>query len=117
LKTFRDLKVWDKAHQLVLDIYKITKKFPNEEKFGLVSQLRRSASSIPSNIVEGFKRTSKKDFAHFINIAESSLEEAKYELLLSFDLNYIKKEDFDNLSEKCDEIGRMLHGLHKKLNS
>jgi len=116
LKTFRDLKIWEKSHALVLEIYKITKKFPGEEKFGLVSQLRRSASSIPSNIVEGFKRKSKKDFAHFINIAESSLEETKYSLLLSLDLCYLKRADFDALSEKCDEIGRMLNGLHKKLN-
>jgi hypothetical protein len=85
LKTFRDLKVWGKSHDLVLAIYKITKKFPGEEKFGLVSQLRRSASSIPSNIVEGFKRKSRKDFG--------------------------------TLSEKCDEIGRMLNGLYKKVSS
>jgi four helix bundle protein len=91
MKTFKDLKVWQKAHSLTLDIYKLTQSFPCEEKFGLVSQLRRSVSSIPTNIVEGFKRRSKKDFAHFINIAESSLEETKYNILLSYDLNYLKK--------------------------
>ena len=117
MKTFRDLKVWGKSHELVLAIYKITKKFPGEEKFGLVSQLRRSASSIPSNIVEGFKRKSRKDFAHFINIAESSLEETKYSLLLSLDLGYLTKADFGTLSKKCDEIGRMLNGLYKKVSS
>ncbi|MHC4476361.1 MAG: four helix bundle protein [Planctomycetota bacterium] len=116
MKSFRELKVWQKAHGLVLDLYKITKTFPSDERFGIVSQLRRAASSIPSNIVEGFKRRTKKDFAHFVNMAESSLEETKYGLLLSFDLGYLKKRDFDSLSEKCDEIGRMLNGLYKRLN-
>ncbi len=72
IKTFRDLRVWQSAHSLVLEIYKITKHFPDEERYGLISQLRRSASSIPTNIVEGFKRKSKKDYAHFINIADAS---------------------------------------------
>jgi len=67
VKTFRDLKVWQKAHELVLEVYRITKTFPNEEKFGLVSQLRRSASSVATNIVEGFKRKSNRDYAHFLN--------------------------------------------------
>ena len=67
MKTFKDLKVWQKAHMLVLEIYKITRNFPNEEKFGLTSQLRRSASSVPANIVEGFKRKSKRDYSHFLN--------------------------------------------------
>ncbi|RLF34767.1 MAG: four helix bundle protein, partial [Thermoplasmata archaeon] len=89
MKTFKELKVWQKAHQLVLEIYKITRSFPKEERFGLVIQIRRSVSSIPTNIVEGFKRKSKKDFAHFLNIAESSLEETKYHLLLAHDLKYI----------------------------
>jgi four helix bundle protein len=117
MKTFRDLKVWQKSHNLVLKIYKITKHFPSEERFGIISQLRRSGSSIPTNIVEGFKRKGNKEFRYFLNLADSSLEETKYHLILSLDLNYLVKEDFTKLEELCDEIGRMLNGLQKKLNS
>ena len=76
--TFRDIKVWEKAHKLVLEIYKITGKFPSHEKYGLTAQIRRSAASVPTNIAEGYKRKSDKDFLHFLNIADSSLEETKY---------------------------------------
>ncbi len=117
MKTFRDLKVWNKAHELVLEIYKITKSFPNEEKFGLVAQLRRSASSIPANIVEGFKRRSKRDYAHFLNLADASLEETKYHIILSKDLGYINNGDIDRLNCICDEVGKMLYGLQNKLNT
>jgi len=117
IKTFRDLKVWEKAHNLVLEIYKTTKNFPKEETYGLVAQLRRSGASIPTNIAEGFKRKSKKDYAHFINIAESSLEESKYHIILAKDLGYIKKEDFDKFVDMCDEIGKMLYSFHRKLTT
>ena len=76
-KTFRDLRVWQKSHDLTLKIYKITKYFPSEEKFGIVSQLRRAASSVPTNIVEGYKRKSSKEYSYFLNVAASSLEETK----------------------------------------
>ncbi len=112
---FKNLKVWEKAHSLVLAIYTITKRFPEEEKFGIVSQVRRSASSIPTNIVEGCKKNSTKEFIHFLNIAETSLEETKYHLILSKDLNYIEKKDFERLNAECEEIGRMITGLEKKL--
>jgi four helix bundle protein len=115
--TFRDLKVWQKSHELTLSIYKITKNFPSEEKFGIISQLRRAASSIPTNIVEGFKRRSNKEYSYFLNVAESSLEETKYHLILSLDLKYLQSKDFKELEDKCNEIGRMLNGLQKKLNS
>ncbi len=90
IKTFRDLKVWEKAHCLVLSVYKVTKKFPAEEKYVLVSQIRRSAASVPTNIVEGFKRKTDKDYAHFLNMADSSLEETKYQIMLARDLGYIQ---------------------------
>ena len=115
VKTFRDLIVWQKAHCLVLEIYKVTKNFPAEEKYGLALQLRRSAASIPTNIAEGFKRKSKKDYAHFINVADTSLEETKYHLILSKDLGYISLFDFKVLSDLCDEIGKMLHRFYQKL--
>jgi len=115
IKTFRDLKVWQKAHSLVLNIYRITINFPKEEKYMLVSQIRRSAASVPTNIVEGFKRKSKKDYAHFINIADTSLEETKYHIILGKDLGYIAENDFNDLGRLCDEIGRMLYRFHEKL--
>ena len=117
IKTFRDLNVWQKAHNLAIEIYKITKHFPEEEKYGLMAQLRRSSVSVPANIVEGFKRISKKDYAHFINVADGSLEETKYHILLAKDLGYIKEDDFNKLNDICDEIGRMLCGFHKKLTT
>ena len=89
IKTFRDLKVWQKAHCLVIIIYEITKSFPAEERYVLVSQIRRSAASISTNIVEGFKRRTNRDYAHFINIADTSLEETKYQIILAGDLGYI----------------------------
>ncbi len=117
IKTFRDLNVWQKSHNLVLEIYKLTRYFPKEERYGLVSQLRRSTISVATNIVEGFKRKSRKDYAHFISIADGSLEEAKYQILLIKDLGYIKEEDFFKLNNMCDEIGRMLCGFYKKLTT
>lgn len=115
IKTFRDLRMWEKAHQLVLEVYQATKSFPIEEKYGLVSQLRRSSASIPTNIAEGFKRKSKKDYAHFINIADGSLEETKYLLILTNDLGYLQSDDFDRLNQLSDEIGKMLYRFHNKL--
>jgi four helix bundle protein len=99
-----------------LNIYRITKNYSNEEKFGLISQLRRAAAS-PTNLVEGFKRRSNKDFAHFVNVGEASLEELKYLLILSMDLGYIQKADFEELNKLCEEIGRMLAGLYKTLRN
>jgi four helix bundle protein len=117
MKTFRDLKVWQKSHELVLEIYKATKNFPREEKFGLISQIRRSASSVPTNIVEGFKRKSDKEFMHFLNLADSSLEETKYHLILSLDLTYISRDEFDKLEQRCNEVGRMLYGLQQSIKN
>lgn len=116
LKTFRDLKVWEKGHQLTLNIYKMTKVFPQDEKFGLIAQLRRSSASIPTNIAEGFKRKSKKDQDHFFNIAECSLEETKYHLILSKDLNYLQDSDFESLTDQTEEIGRMLNAYRRSIS-
>jgi four helix bundle protein len=116
VRTFQDLIVWQKAHKLVLDIYRITRCFPDEEKYGVVSQIRRSAISVPANIVEGFKRKGKKEFCHYLTIADSSLEETKYHLLLCHDLAYIKNDNYVLLHEQCSEIGRMLTGSMRTLN-
>jgi four helix bundle protein len=109
LEHFRQLKVWQKAHAFVLEIYRMTQGFPNEEKFGLVSQMRRAAVSVPANVAEGFKRRSKKEKAHFYNIAQASLEEMKYYLVLSRDLGF--GFNFDDAWSRAEEIGKMLGGL------
>lgn len=112
---FEDLNVWQKAHALVLAFYKITKAFPHEEKFGLVSQMRRAGVSIAANIAEGFKKRGIRDKAHFYNIAQGSSEELRYYLILSKDLDYI--EDNVRILEMTDEVGRMLYGLINSLKA
>lgn len=109
LEDFRQLNVWKKAHKLVLDIYKLTAKLPSEEKFGLTSQMRRAAVSVPANIAEGFKKRGKPDKARFYNIAQGSLEELRYYLILSKDLQLITNNT--ELWDMTEEIGRMLTGL------
>ena len=111
MKRFQDLLVWQKAHQCVLDIYRATERFPAEEKYGLTSQMRRASISVSANIVEGHKRRSRREFAHFMLIAESSLEEVKYYLELSRDLGYLLQEHMELLHENAEEVGRMLYGL------
>jgi len=112
---FQDLEVWQKAHQLVLVVYKITQTFPNEEKFGLVSQMRRAGVSIAANIAEGFKKRGTRDKANFYNVAQGSLEELRYYFILSRDLGYLRTND--ELMESVDTIGRMLHGLVSSVRS
>ena len=111
MRKFQELIVWQKAHKLVLDVYQTTKRFPREEQYGLVSQMRRSAVSVPVNIVEGHKRKSKREFANFMSVAEGSLEELKYHLLLSQDLHYLPKDTATDLFDSAEEVGRMLSGL------
>ena len=115
IKTFNDLNVWKKAHKFVLQIYQATESFPDKERFCIISQIRRSAISIPTNLAEGGKRQSKKDFAHFVNIAEGSLEETKYHLLLSKDIGYLKTDTYEILVGHANEIGRMLYSLRRNL--
>jgi four helix bundle protein len=109
LSSFQQLKVWKKAHRLVLRVYELTGKYPKDERYGLVSQMRRAAVSVPANIAEGFKRRSPREKTRFYNIAEGSLEELKYFFILSRDLGYLNTNQ-DELSQ-ADEIGRMLNGL------
>ena len=108
IKVFRDLLVWQKAHQLVLLIYKITSDYPKQELFSLVSQIRRSSISIAANIVEGFRRKDLKESIRFYNIADASLEETKYHLLLSKDLNYINQTTYNIIINLSEEVGRLL---------
>jgi len=112
-KRFQDLEVWQRAHQLVLRIYEVTKRFPDNEKFGLISQMRRAAVSVPANIAEGFKKRSEKDKANFYNISQGSLEELRYFAILAKDLKYL--DNIEELSDLIDEVGRMLHGLIRSI--
>ena len=105
-KSYKDLLIWQKSHSLVLEVYKITKQFPREESFGLTSQLRRAAVSVPANISEGFARKGTNDKLRFYTIAAGSLSEVSYYLLLAQELGYA---DTDDLIEKADEAGRMLN--------
>ncbi|EKE14353.1 MAG: S23 ribosomal [uncultured bacterium] len=108
---FEKLEVWQKSHQFVLSVYKITRSFPKEELYALTSQLRRSASSVPTNIVEGNEKRSIKEYIQFLYTAKSSLAEAKYHLLLAQDLEYINNITFNELLNNINEIGKMLNGL------
>ena len=114
---FEKLIVWQRAHGLVIKIYKITKNFPREEKFRLTDQLCRSASSVPANIVEGNARRHKKEYLQFLNTALSSLEETKYHLLLAKDLEYLSSLEYDELLSLANEVGRLISGLTRSLKS
>jgi four helix bundle protein len=109
---FESLLVWKKAHKSVLTIYRMTDTFPDCEKFGLTSQLRRAAVSIPANIAEGYGKRSSADKARFYNIAQGSLNESRYYLRLAKDLGYAKTE---LITEQLNEIGRMLNSYSKKV--
>ena len=109
-KTFEDLLVWQKAHQFVLGIYAFSKNFPREEIYGLTSQFRRASISVAANIAEGFKKRGKSDKARFLNIAQGSLEECRYYLILSRDLNFGEIRQLKNLLE---EVCRMLSAYYK----
>ncbi len=108
-KKFEDLEVWQKAHRVVLQTYKMTKAFPSDEKFGLVSQMRRAAVSIAANIAEGFKKRGLKDKSNFYNISQGSLEELRYYMILARDLGYLNETQ--KYMQEIDEVGKMLHGL------
>ena len=109
IQSFKDLKVWQKSHELVLEVYRLTQCFPVEEKFGLISQMRRSAVSVPANIAEGFKRRGRKDKINFYNIAQGSLSELHYYTILSKDLGF--RLNLDKIGSLIDEIGRMLRAV------
>ena len=103
-KQFQDLIVWQKAHELVLSVYKQSKDFPKEEIYGLTSQLRRAAVSIPANIAEGFKKKGKSDKVRFMNIAQGSLEECRYYLILAKDLNYVETKKMESQLEEVSKL-------------
>ena len=108
MRDFHKLGIWQRSHQLTLDVYKASKTFPKGELFGLTSQTRRASSSIPTNIAEGCGRASNKDYAHFLQIAIGSASEVEYELLLAHDLEYINDEAFNKLTSETIAIRKMI---------
>ena len=115
MQDFKQLLVWQKAHQLTLDVYKMNRDFPDDERFGLTSQIRRAASSIPTNIAEGSGRGSNADFSRFLQIAFGSAKETEYLLILAKDLRYCPDETFAILNDNTKEVQKMLMGFMRKL--
>jgi four helix bundle protein len=115
MEDFKDLKVWAKAHELTLTVYRQTRTFPKEEMYGLTSQLRRSAVSIGANIAEGCGRRSDAEMKRFCQIARGSASEVEYHLLLARDLQYLPSAESEDLEEKVHEVQRMLASLVQRL--
>ena len=117
MKDFRQLKVWEKAHQLALAVYKVTKGFPKEELYGLTSQIRRASMSVPTNIAEGCGRNTDAEFARFLQIAMGSASETEYQLLLAHDLEFLTSEQYQKLNIDVTEVKRMLTSFIQTLRA
>ena len=115
MKDYKKLIVWQKAHQLVLGIYKATLSFPKDEQYNLTSQLRRAATSSPTNIAEGCGKFTQSDFARYLQIAQGSAQEVEYLSFLSYELGYIEDEEYKNLNGLVNEVKAMLISLIKKV--
>jgi four helix bundle protein len=116
MKSFRDLKVWEKSHELTLAAYDATSSFPKQEMFGLVSQIRRCASSIPANIAEGCGRRGNGEFHRFLQIAMGSASELEYHVLLSRNLKFLDAQLHSSLNSRVEEVKRMLSALIRKVD-
>jgi four helix bundle protein len=117
MKGFRELKVWEKGHELTLAIYKATAKFPNEERYGLTSQIRRASASVPANIAEGCGRGGDAELARFLQIAAGSAKELEYHLLLANQLEMLNSLEHKRLTKQVTEVKRMLTSFIKKLKA
>ncbi len=117
VESFKDLFVWQKGIELVNEIYNLTKHFPKEELYCLTSQIRRAAISVPSNIAEGWGRGTTKNYIQFLEIARGSLYEINTLIIISYNQNYVNKENSDKIEGQINEIGRMLNTLITKLES
>jgi four helix bundle protein len=115
MQDYSKLLVWQRSHRAAIDVYRLTKTFPVEERYGITSQLRRAAISVPTNIAEGSKRAAPRDYAHFLNIAQGSLAEAEYLILLSRDLGFLKHEGASPLLGEIREVSRMLSVLRTRV--
>jgi len=116
MANFRELRVWERAHDLTLRIYEATGSFPKQEMYGLTSQIRRSCTSIPTNVAEGCGRGGDPELARFLHIAMGSASELEYQLLLARDLNLLAVPDYDNLAHDLNEVQRMLASFIQKLS-
>jgi four helix bundle protein len=117
VQNYKELIVWQKAHENVLLIYTHSKEFPKEEQYGIISQLRRAAVSIPTNIAEGCGKLTKKDFANYLQIAFASTQEVEYLLLLSHELGYLDKSQYQKINSITNEVKAMLISLLKKVRA
>ena len=117
MKDFRNLKVWEKSHQLALAVYKATSTFPRHELYGLTSQIRRACASIPANIAEGCGRSGDAELARFLQIAMGSASELEYHLLLARDLEFVSTSDYEHLTKEVVDVKRMLTRLLQKLKA
>ncbi len=117
MQSFKNLKVWGKAHALTLDVYRSSKSFPRDEIYGLTGQMRRASASIGANIAEGSCRRGDLDFARFLQIAAGSASELEYHLLLARDLELLKSPDYERLSGQAEEVKKMLAALLKRLRA
>lgn len=115
LASYRDLVVWQKAMDLVVEVYELSRKLPDDERFGLTSQMRRAAVSIPANVAEGYGRTHRGEYLHHVSMANGSLKELETHLIIAGRLSYFSKEDVRAVWERAQEIGKMLRGLMSSL--
>jgi four helix bundle protein len=117
MRDFRELKVWQKAHQVALEIYRHSRALPTDERFGLTAHLRKSAISVPSNIAQGCGRDTEKELARFLSIAAGSASELEYQLLLAHDLEYLPRDAYAALYEQVAEVKRMLYRFMQSLSA
>jgi four helix bundle protein len=117
MKDFRDLKVWERAHQLTLRVYKVSARFPREELFGLISQMRRCSASIGANVAEGCGKRGNNEFQRFLQIASGSASELEYHLLLARDLHFLAQTDYVQLTDELSALRKMLTSLLQKIET
>jgi len=117
MQRFTELQVWQRGHSLVLSVYRMTTGFPQNERYGLTSQLRRAALSVPTNIAEGSKRLTSQEYARFLNIAEASLAETEYLVMVSRDLGYVTATIATKAFSEISALSRMLHASRKKVEA
>lgn len=117
IRSYRDLRVWQEGMGLAEACYLLTRRFPRDELFGMTSQIRRAASSVPANIAEGYGRNSKGDYIQFLRISQGSLKELETHLMLSTRVGLVAESETKNFLEECDRLGKMLHRLIRSLQS
>lgn len=117
IKSFPELTVWQRAHELSLAVYKLTSDFPRQEVFGVTSQLRRASASVAANIAQGFGRRTTRELLRSLQIAAGAMEETRYFLILTRDLGYLGKPDFDRVSGLCDSVGPLINALGRSLRA